>query len=160
VKPDNIFLTRDSEGRILVKLIDFGIAEEESEQGTYTHCEMAGTPEYMAPEILLGTHEVDKGVDLYALGVVAFECLTGQCPFPGPVENVVALLRAGTRAPFTENRPDLHGAMDAWMDRALHQDPFWRFGTVKEMRDAFEAAMPKAAKATKTAATTTLREAA
>lgn len=163
VKPDNIFLTRDSEGRMLVKLLDFGIAEVESEEGTYAHAEMAGTPEYMAPEILLRTHVVDRGVDLYALGVVVFECLTGQCPFPGPVENVVAALREGTRAPFTEHRPDLHGAVDAWMDRALHQDPFWRFGTVKELRDALEAAIPGAASATAAApkaATITLRAAA
>lgn len=158
VKPDNIFLTRDEEGRMLVKLIDFGIADVESEQGTYAHCELAGTPEYMAPEVLLGTHAMDRSVDVYALGVVAFECLTGQCPFPGPVENIIAQLAAGTRPAFTEHRPDLDGAIDAWMDRALHQDPFWRFGSVKELREAFEAAMPKAqaAKAEKI----TLREAA
>ncbi len=161
VKPDNIFLTRDSEGRMLVKLLDFGIAEALGEDGSYAHCQMAGTPEYMAPEILLATHEVDRAVDLYALGVTIFECLTGQCPFPGPVENVVAALRAGMRAPFTEHRPDLHGAIDAWMDRALHADPFWRFGTVKELRDAFEAAMPgTTAAAAKKPAPLTLRAAA
>jgi serine/threonine-protein kinase len=160
VKPDNIFLTRDSEGRMLVKLLDFGIAEVESDNGTYTHCEMAGTPEYMAPEILLRTHDVDRGADLYALGVVVFECLTGTCPFPGPVENVVAALREGTRAPFTEHRPDLHGAVDAWMDRALHQDPFWRFGSVKELRDSLEAALPTAAAAPAKACPITLRAAA
>ena len=162
VKPDNIFLTQDADGRMLVKLLDFGIAEVESAEGTYSHCQMAGTPEYMAPEVLLGTHEVDRGADLYALGVMVFECLTGQCPFPGPVENVVGALRAGTRAPFTEHRPDLHGAVDAWMDRALHQDPFWRFSTVKELREAFEAAMPKAtaASAKPSVAPITLRAAA
>jgi serine/threonine-protein kinase len=144
VKPDNIFLTRDTEGRMLVKLLDFGIAEVEGADGSFAHCQMAGTPEYMAPEILLATGETDRAVDLYALAVTVFECLTGQCPFPGPLENVVAALRAGVRAPFTEHRPDLHGAIDAWMDRALHQDPFWRFTTAKELRDAFEAAMPTA----------------
>ena len=144
VKPDNIFLTRDTEGRMLVKLLDFGIAEVEGADGSYAHCQMAGTPEYMAPEILLATREADRAVDLYALAVTVFECLTGQCPFPGPVDDIVAALRAGVRAPFTEHRPDLHGAVDSWMDRALHQDPFWRFATVKELRDAFEAAMPSA----------------
>lgn len=86
---------------------------------------------------------------------------TGRCPFPGPVENVIAALRAGTRAPFTEHRPDLGGAIDAWMDRALHADPVWRFRTVKELRDAFEAAMPRSlAGKAKKVAPITLRAAA
>jgi serine/threonine-protein kinase len=135
VKPDNIFLTTDARGRMLVKLLDFGIAAMADTQGTYANAQLAGTPEYMAPELLCGTHELDARVDLYALGVVVFECLTGGCPFAGDVEAVIEQLRAGARPVFTEHRPDLAGEMDAWMDRALHADPYWRFASAKELCD-------------------------
>jgi serine/threonine-protein kinase len=148
VKPDNIFLTQDSRGRTLVKLLDFGIAAAIDTQGTYAAPKMlAGTPEYMAPEVLLGTHEVDARADLYGLGVVAFECLTGQCPFPGDVARVVEQLKSGDRASFTEHRPDLDGVIDAWMDRALQADPYWRFASAKELGDAFELAASSSSRA-------------
>ncbi|HSO39415.1 MAG TPA: serine/threonine-protein kinase [Labilithrix sp.] len=144
VKPDNIFLTRDSGGRLLVKLFDFGIAEMADSRGSYAHCQLAGTPEYMSPETLLGAQEVGCAADLYALGVVVFECLTGTCPFAGDLGDVIEMLRAGARAPLTERRPDLEGAVEAWMDRALHPDPVWRFSSIKELRDELELATRKA----------------
>ena len=141
VKPDNIFLTTDSGGRLLVKLLDFGIAVAIDEQGTYSHAQLAGTPEYMAPEILFGTHELDERADIYALGIVVFECLTGRCPFWGGVQHIFEQLRAGISPAFTDYRPDLVGALDDWMDRALQADPFWRFHSVSEMSEAFEDAI-------------------
>jgi eukaryotic-like serine/threonine-protein kinase len=160
VKPDNIFLTRDSGGRLLVKLLDFGIATMADTQGTYAHSQVAGTPEYMAPEVLFGTHELDSRADLYGLGVVTFECLTGRCPFEGDVQSVIAQLRAGASAAFTEHRPDLNGAVDAWMELALSADPYWRFASAREMSDALEKAGRPVASTTARAARITLREAA
>jgi serine/threonine-protein kinase len=160
VKPDNIFLTVDARGRLLVKLLDFGIAEMADTSGAYSHCQLAGTPEYMAPELLLGTHELDVRADLYALGVVAYECLTGQCPFAGDFAAVVAGLRSGVRPAFTELRPDLQGKMDVWFDRALQADPFWRFGSAKELFDGLENAARPVARSANQAARITLREAA
>ena len=140
VKPDNIFLTTDADGRLLVKLLDFGIAEAADRHGRYGHCRLAGTPEYMAPEALLGRSEVDVRADVYALGVVVFECLTGAVPVEGDAAEVTELLRAGTRTSLLERRPDLEGRVDAWMDRALHPDPVWRFASIKELRDELVAA--------------------
>jgi serine/threonine-protein kinase len=160
VKPDNIFLTVDARGRMLVKLLDFGIASMADTHGTYAHSQLAGTPEYMAPEVLFGTHDLDARADLYALGVVAFECLTGRCPFPGDVGEVIAQLRTGASAGFTEHRPDLHGELDAWMERALHADPYWRFASAQELAEALEKAARPAAPTTTQAARITLREAA
>jgi serine/threonine-protein kinase len=160
VKPDNIFLTHDARGRMLAKLLDFGIAVEPDTCGAYASYQLAGTPEYMAPEILFGTHELDARADLYALGAVAYECLTGQCPFPGEVIDVLELLRSGVRPGFLEHRPDLHGAVDAWMDRALHPDPYWRFGTAKELADSFEKATLPATTGTTPATRISVREAA
>jgi serine/threonine protein kinase len=160
VKPDNIFLTHDARGRMLVKLLDFGIAVEADTSGAYSSYQLAGTPAYMAPDLLFGTHELDARADLYALGVVAYECLTGECPFPGEVIDVLELLRSGVRPALVEHRPDLHGAVDAWIDRALHPDPYWRFGSAKELADSFEKATLPAATGTAQATPITMREAA
>jgi serine/threonine-protein kinase len=160
VKPDNIFLTTDARGKVLVKLLDFGIAAMADTQGTYAHSVLAGTPEYMAPEVLFVTHELDARADLYALGVVAYECLTGQCPFPGDVQGVIEQLRAGVSPAFTEHRPDLQGEVDVWMERALHPDPFFRFASAKELAESFEQATRPAPARTSQAARITLREAA
>lgn len=161
VKPDNIFLTKDARGRVLVKLLDFGIAATLDADGTYASAQLAGTPEYMAPELLFGTHDLDVRADLYALGVVAFECLTGRCPFPGNVTQVMAQLRDCVSPAFTEHRPDLNGDVDTWMDRALHADPYWRFASAKELSDAFEkAATRPSARVMAPDTRVTLREAA
>ncbi len=159
VKPDNIFLTTDAEGRLLVKLLDFGIAEAADAHGRYAHCRLAGTPEYMAPEALLGTCEADARADVYALGVVVFECLTGAVPVEGDVAEVVALLRAGTRASLLDRRPDLAGPVDAWMDRALHPDPVWRFSSIKELREELVTATSRRSSSAQSARQT-IREAA
>jgi eukaryotic-like serine/threonine-protein kinase len=140
VKPDNIFLTTDTRGRMLVKLLDFGIAAMADRHGKYSGATPAGTPEYMAPEVLFGTHDVDARADLYALGIVAFECLTGQCPFPGDLYEVLEQLGAGISPAITRHRPDLAGAVDAWIERALHPEPYWRFASARELRESFELA--------------------
>jgi serine/threonine-protein kinase len=137
VKPENIFLTRDPRGRMLVKLLDFGIAEVPDCTGSYALCPLAGTVEYIAPEVLFGKQDLDCTADLYALGVVVFECLTGQCPFPGELDEVIARLRTGTPASLAEHRPDLDGALDEWMNRALHPQRSARFASAKELSAAF-----------------------
>jgi len=155
VKPDNIFLTRDADGRMLVKVLDFGIAISVAKGSLYSQYELAGTPEYMAPELLFGTHDVDHRADVYALGVVFYECIIGRCPFQGDVAQIVDQLRSGARATFAELRPDLSGAVDAWLDNALHPDPYWRFDSAKTLGNALDAATRPAA-----TARTSLRQAA
>jgi eukaryotic-like serine/threonine-protein kinase len=155
VKPDNIFLTEDSRGRMLVKLLDFGIAATANRQGRFARSLLAGTPEYMAPEVFFGTHDLDTHDDLYAVGVVAFECLTGQCPFPGDLERVLEQHAAHSSPALTEHRPDLHGAVDDWIERALHADPRRRFASTKELLESFELAarpLSRAARAARCAA--------
>jgi hypothetical protein len=68
------------------------------------------------------------------------ECLTGECPGSGELADIMALLRSGARPTFTERRPDLHGAVDAWIDRALHPDPYWRFASAKELCESLDSA--------------------
>jgi len=140
VKPGNIFLTKDEGGRLLVKLIDFGIATTVAADGRYSSGDLAGTLEYMAPEVLLGTHEATTGVDVYSLAVVAFECLTGTGPVMGTFTEVLEQLRGGICASLTEHRPDLEGAIDECVSRGLHSDPYWRFTTARDFATAFERA--------------------
>jgi serine/threonine-protein kinase len=138
VKPDNIFLVEQEDGRPLVKLLDFGVAEMMS-PGREVKQTLAGTPEYMAPEVLFGVQPADVRADLYALGVVAFECLTGACPFPGEnVQEVLVRVGGGHRPALLDLRPDLHLEIDEWMERALAPDPFWRFSSAKELGDAID----------------------
>ena len=143
VKPENIFLTRDLEGRLLVKLLDFGIAER-IEPGVSV--QLVGTPAYMPPEVVFGDPPLDPRADLYALGVVAFECLTGGTPFQGSVHEIFAALRTGQRPSLRTVLPTASRELDAWIDRAIHSDPFWRFASTKEMLAALDAALtPKRA---------------
>jgi Protein kinase domain len=84
LKPDNVFLIRDHEtGRMdAVKLLDFGIAKLENAAGCRTTAGLIlGTPAYMSPEQCRGTGDCDHRADLYALGCILFEMLTGQPPF-------------------------------------------------------------------------------
>ncbi len=132
VKPDNIFITTQPDGHALVKLLDFGVAEAVKPDGTRR--QVVGTPEYMAPEILFGSAPLDARVDIYALGVVAFECLTGGTPFKGDrMMDVFQALQHGQRASLSQLRSDISLEMDEWMDCALQPDPYWRFESVKEM---------------------------
>jgi serine/threonine-protein kinase len=84
LKPENIFLARDDEGRAVPKVLDFGISkivdEASIEDRTQTGV-IVGTPHYMAPEQIIGSRELDGRVDVWALGVILFELMTGEIPF-------------------------------------------------------------------------------
>lgn len=83
LKPENIFLCRRDDGTDLVKLLDFGIAKSRHDSRLTGQGELFGTPQYMAPERILG-NDTGGSSDLYALGVVFFEMLTGELPFNAP----------------------------------------------------------------------------
>jgi serine/threonine-protein kinase len=83
LKPENIFLCRRDDGSDLVKLLDFGIAKSRQDSRLTGQGELFGTPQYMAPERILG-NDTGGSSDIYALGVVFFEMLTGELPFNAP----------------------------------------------------------------------------
>ena len=97
LKPDNVFLTRKQGRNDYVKLLDFGVSKMRSSDGTEPNPltrtgVMMGTPHYMSPEQASGTRTIDHRVDLYAVGVILYECLSGTLPFDGP--NYHALLQS------------------------------------------------------------------
>ncbi len=158
-KPDNVFITVDDEGKDYVKVVDFGIARlirEPAPVGedddtllaatipttTFTRTgSVVGTPYYMAPEQVRSAAHVDLHADIWAFGVVAFECLTGQPPFDG--ENLLELfarIQNGAHRIATRIRPELPPRFDDWFRRACALDPADRFtgatAAWKELVDA------------------------
>ena len=132
VKPANIML--DHDGRVV--LTDFGISKAgEGTQLTQTGM-IIGTPDYMAPEQALGV-EVDGRADQYALGVVAYEMLTGKCPFTGGSAPTLLYRHIHeTPKPIAELRPDVPTHLADTVAIALAKDPNNRFATMEELARA------------------------
>jgi serine/threonine protein kinase len=129
VKPSNVFLVDDGEGRALVKLLDFGIAKElcSPAEGTTTDAAV-GTPLYMSPEQILARPSVDHRSDLWSLGVVAFRALGGANPFRGESIGALAVTMCSGELPsLYARRPELPPAVDAWFARACALDIERRF---------------------------------
>lgn len=130
IKPQNIML--DSQGRVL--LTDFGIAQRilgaETEKLTQTGT-FIGTPEYLAPE-QAETRPLDGRCDLYALGIVAYELLTGRVPFTGTVMQLIVAHIQTIPAPPSLLKRDLPLGLDAILLKALAKNPQDRFTNVPE----------------------------
>ncbi|HET6338415.1 MAG TPA: serine/threonine-protein kinase [Polyangiales bacterium] len=133
IKPPNIMV--DPDANDAVKLLDFGIAIREGAQDSCFETGLLGTPAYMAPEQVNG-NGCGKAADLYALGALALELLTGKPPYDYPSLNLVlaAVLREEPGMP-SKRGLDIPG-IDAVFERALARDPKARFGTAAEFMDA------------------------
>lgn len=137
LKPSNIFLVKQPDGSRYVKLLDFGLAKMGLPTGrtAQTRTDMVvGTPEYMAPEQARG-QPVGPMTDLYALGVVAFEMVTGRLPFTGtsPVDLLMKHVDARPPRP-SEFVPELPAALDAFILQMLTKDPEARPGSADQLR--------------------------
>lgn len=135
IKPSNILV--NSDGRI--KLSDFGIARIESSNLTQIG-DVLGTPHYMAPEQFLGA-EIETQADLYSVGVIAYELLTGRKPFTGNTAAVMqAALNQDPELP-SSLQPKLSPLMDQVLLKALAKKAAHRFSTAHEFSDAFREAI-------------------
>ena len=135
VKPDNILLDADS-GRAIVT--DFGIARaiEAGTRLTITGNAL-GTPQYMSPEQAVGEREVDGRSDIYSLGIVAYQMLTGRLPFTGGNTMALLLKHVNERPlPIVELRPDAPKPLRDAIERALMKAPEDRWPTAASMRQA------------------------
>lgn len=136
IKPSNLFLV-DNEGELFVKVLDFGIAKQMDVPPDLTTSSMlVGTPAYMSPEQYMHPKTVDARTDLWALGIVVYEALTGKRPFTGetPMAVALAITRGRYHAP-SQTKLNLPGLIDGWMAQALALDPDKRFRSAAEMVD-------------------------
>jgi serine/threonine-protein kinase len=155
IKPHNVLV--DAEGR--VKVTDFGIARAGTSQMTETGS-IVGTAQYLSPEQARGG-EVDPRSDLYSLGVVLYELLTGKTPFDGetPVEIAMKHLSNAPKPP-SKLRPDVPPELDKVVLRALAKDPNDRYQSADEMEADLERVARGAPVSAATAATQVLPAAA
>jgi eukaryotic-like serine/threonine-protein kinase len=145
LKPDNIFILKEKAGKPdFVKIIDFGISKFQPLSGdgmrmTKTGA-MMGTPYYMSPEQATGSAEIGPASDIYALGVILFECVTGAVPFDAPTFNQLLFKIALTPAPdIREIRPDLDPGFASIVSKAMAREISARFSTCAELADALRA---------------------
>jgi serine/threonine-protein kinase len=143
LKPANVFLTHDEDGRLLVKLLDFGIARTtkpgEKRSPFATGKDMVlGTPSYMSPEQARGLPSLDHRCDLWALAVVAYEALTGTIPWQGEsIEDIFLSICTFEWTPIRARRADLPVGLEGFFARAFAEKLGSRFSTAAELSEAF-----------------------
>ncbi|KYF58758.1 protein kinase, partial [Sorangium cellulosum] len=140
LKPENIFLSERAGMLPVAKLLDFGISQATGMDGTLdlTRTGMVmGTPYYMAPEQARGDVELDHRLDLWAVGVILYEALTGQRPFVARNYNalLVQILTLWHR-PVTELDPTIPPGLSRLVDRALEKERDERFQSAREFQEA------------------------
>lgn len=145
IKPNNIMVTRDEHGDICAKLLDFGIARDNSNQLTALTMNQSspGTPLYMAPEqwdsATFG--EVSPATDLYAMGIMLYQMVSGHTPFRGTLTEILS--GHTTKAPPVIELKNFDSKIAApiWtiIQKAIHKSPHQRFQKAREFRDAIQA---------------------
>jgi serine/threonine-protein kinase len=150
LKPENIHLCVGEDGEEIAKILDFGLAKfyspvqtDEKTARLTREGAVFGTPAYMSPEQVKGQGTVDHRADLWALGCMAFECLTGRSVW-NTEQGVAMTFAAIAAAPLpipSRLRPDLSLEFDFWFEKALDRDPDRRFQSAKELAESLAKAL-------------------
>ncbi len=145
IKPENIFLVEDADG-VYPKIVDFGLSKNVGlhRDSSTAHLKsviptsenlITGTPEYMSPEQARGRQDIDVRTDVWSMGVVLFELLTGKQPFGGEAVGDLLLAIMTEDAPrLTDIRADLGGELSDFIAKCLARDPNDRFSNARAMR--------------------------
>jgi serine/threonine protein kinase len=148
LKPANLFLVEGSGvGAGLVKVLDFGISKtaQANYDGSMTQsAAILGSPYYMSPEQMLSSRDVDARADIWSLGVIMYQLLTGELPFRGETLTQLCMAIAQQPAPSVRAlRPELPEGLDAVIKRCLERDRSMRFGSVHELAVALRGFAPQ-----------------
>jgi serine/threonine protein kinase/formylglycine-generating enzyme required for sulfatase activity len=142
LKPSNIMLVREENGEESIRVLDFGIAKVLSTTiGIGTNTRVAGTSYYISPEQTIAHSPIDQSADIYSLGVIIYQMLTGQVPFEADTEGqVMDMHRSIMPRPLREIRPDIPRAIEDVVLKALSKRPLDRFQTATDFARAFRQA--------------------
>jgi serine/threonine-protein kinase len=149
LKPGNIFIAREGEHEV-TKIVDFGIAKVKASalrltQGIGTQLgTLLGTPQYMSPEQVRGSGSIDHRTDLWALAIIACECLTGRCPFSGATIGDLTVQICTERPPAPSSLAPVPAGFDQWFFKATQKKPSKRFQTAEEMAERLHAVLASA----------------
>jgi serine/threonine-protein kinase len=158
LKPENIMLTKDAEGKELVKLADFGLVKLTQPDGEITKGsaltevgEIFGTPHFMSPEQIMG-QTVGAPADIYSLGVILYQMMTGKTPLEGTdVRNLLVTKISQDIPPPSQKFPSVSKVFDEVFKNVLARSPEDRYNSASEFYNAFSKAVyllenPSAAK--------------
>jgi eukaryotic-like serine/threonine-protein kinase len=153
LKPRNLFLTRSADGNALVKVLDFGLAKTTEHDPIHKPLTrpavIMGSPQYMSPEQMRASRDVDARTDIWALGVCLYELLTGAFPFVGPTfADLYAAILGAPPVPIERYRPDLPRPLVDAIRRCMEKDPAWRFAAIADLAAALEPFAPPQARGT------------
>jgi serine/threonine-protein kinase len=147
LKPDNIFLVRNDDQEV-AKVLDFGIAKATDATGAQRAATrtgaLLGTLPYMSPEQASGARTVDWRSDVWAMGVIAFECVCGRMPFTSDATGELVLEICAHPLPVPSQIAGVPPGFDAWWTRAANRDPSRRFQSAKELAEALAAVLTPA----------------
>lgn len=140
LKPENLFCAEEPDGSTVLKIVDFGVSKQLTSRRWRSQTnpsESVGSPQYMSPEQITTPSEVDTRTDIWSLGVVMFELLTGNVPFngAGPAQVCGAVLTQPV-PPFSDYRDDVPPALESIVLRCLERDREQRFASVAELAAA------------------------
>jgi serine/threonine-protein kinase len=135
LKPANLFLAERPGGTPIVKVLDFGISRRATERSRVTGTnEPIGTPDFMSPEQLQAARDIDARADIWALGVVLYELVTGKLPFEGDsMPQLCASILTKPHVPMSAVHPDTTPELEAVVARCLEKDRAKRYQNVAEL---------------------------
>ena len=145
LKPGNIFFALDDRGDVIPKVLDFGVSKAttpgtEAFMKTTTGA-VLGSPAYMSPEQAKGEPDIDGRSDVWSLGVILYESLTGVAPFDAPNYNALMLaIITRPHRPAIEVMPSVPMELSAIIERCLKKERSHRIGTARELAELLEAA--------------------